>query len=206
MSTTSKIPDPNDPQAWLGRSRGGNLAADPELWQALGGEPGLRAVLEDFYTRVYADERLAPFFTDVGLDWAIDKQFNFLRSIFTGARNYMGNMPRRAHYWMVVSDELFDYREDLLRDCLLRHGLSPDLAERIRDLNEIFRRAIVKDEPMSLHLDGDPLPVDGWEETEMSIGTLCDGCEGAIDAGETAVYHLRTGKTFCSRCRPSTRS
>ncbi len=203
MEVDSKIPDPSDPDAWLGRTRKGRLAPDQGLWEALGQEKGLRAVLTDFYTRVYGDERLAPFFIDVGMDWAIDKQFNFLRSIFTGARNYMGNMPRHAHHWMVISGDLFDYREDLLQACLLEHGLSEELAGRIRGLNETFRRAIVKEEPIPLH-PGDP--VDGWDRMVMPVGTVCDGCQGPIDEGDIAVYHVRTGKTYCRVCRPTAES
>ncbi len=198
---TFSIPDPGDPAAWQGKTRGGRLAPDPELLEALGGRSGLRRILEDFYRRVYADDRLAPFFEGVQISWAIDKQFNFMHSTFTGARNYLGNHPRNAHHWMVISDELFDYREDVMRDCLLSHGVAPEMARRIRDLDEIFRRAIVKDRPNARRVAGVEVPFEGYESTKLTVGTLCDGCAAAIDAGQVAVYHVRTGKTFCADCR-----
>jgi truncated hemoglobin YjbI len=184
-------------------TRGGRLAPDPELWEALGGTEGLRSVLGDFYDRVFADERLAPFFEDVRKEFVIDKQFSFLRSILTGARNYLGNHPRNAHSWMVISADLFDYREDLLETSLIQHGLSQEMAGRIRALDEIFRNAIIKDRPLrSLRQQGQDLPVDDYEMTELGIGDLCSGCGGEIASGTMVSYHVRTGKTYCSTCRP----
>jgi truncated hemoglobin YjbI len=194
------VPDPADPDAWQGKPYGGKLASDLELLEALGGSAGLRRILEDFYRRVYADARLAPFFADVQRSWVTDKQFNFLHAIFTGARNYMGNHPRNAHHWMVISDELFDHREDLLDESMLGQGVAPEMARRVRDLDEIFRRAIVKDKPIARRINGVEMPVEGYESTTLTIGTLCDGCDGPIDTGQVAVYHVRTGKTFCDAC------
>lgn len=180
-------------------ARRGRLAPDPELWQALGGDKGLRRVIDEFYVRVFADDQLAPFFAGVRREFAADKQFSFLRSILTGERNYFGNHPRNAHFWMVISDDLFDYREDLMERCLLEHGLSKDLAGRVRSIDEIFRRAIVKDEPLR---NERAAPAEGFEVARLEVGSLCDACEGEIPEGAMATYHVRTGKTHCSSCRP----
>jgi truncated hemoglobin YjbI len=180
--------------------RRGRLAPDPALWDALGREAGLRQLLETFYARVYADERLAPFFAGVARSWAIDKQFNFLSSVITGARTYFGNHPRRAHHWMVISHELFDHREALLRACALELGVAPEMADRLRRIDEVFRRAIVKTEPRPLRIDGVTLPVDGREETVLDLDTLCDACGAEITAGEPLVYLVRAGQTLCAGC------
>ncbi len=182
--------------------RGGKLAPDPELWEAIGRGDGLRASLEDFYAQVFQDDRLAPFFEGVRKEFVVDKQFSFLRSILTGERNYFGNHPRRAHAWMVISDELFEHREDLLEQTLLRRGLSAHLASRIRSLNEIFRGAIVKDEPLKRIVNGRTIPTEGYESIEIAVGALCDGCQGEVSAGDRVIYHVRTGKTYCLDCAP----
>ena len=41
------------------------LETDPDIWAALENGPKLTRILEDFYTRVYADARLSPFFIGV---------------------------------------------------------------------------------------------------------------------------------------------
>lgn len=186
-----------------GRRRRGPLAPDPEIWSAFHHGPGLREVLEDFYTRVFDNEQLAPFFVHTNKAWAVDKQFSFLRSIFTGEGGYFGMRPRNAHHWMVISDELFDYRESLLEDCLRRYGLPDHLIKRVRALDEVFRKQVVKDEPISLKMHGIEKPAEGYDTLVMPVGTLCDDCGGEVPAGETVTYHVRTGHTYCAVCRPA---
>ena len=196
--TSSKVRDSRLPTA-----RRGRLSPDPELWQALGGAEGLRAVLQDFYAKVFADPRLAPFFEGVRKEFVIDKQFSFLRSILTGSRDYFGNHPRRAHSWMLISDELFDHRENLLEESLLSHGVDRETARRARELDEVFRQAIVKDRPLRRMSRGREVPLERFDVAVLEVGTLCDGCEQELSAGDRVVYHLRTGKTFCIECGPA---
>lgn len=182
------------------RRRKGDLAPDPEMWAALEQGVGLRRVLEDFYAQVYADERLAPFFRFTTRERAIDKQFAFLREIFTGEECYFGDRPYNAHHWMVISDELFDYREELMEQALRRCGLPEPLRRRFRAVDEVFRRQIVKSAPKPRKLRGADLPLEGLGEVVIAMGTLCDGCQGEIAAGSLARYHLRTGQTYCDPC------
>jgi len=172
------------------------------MWAALDEGRGLRAVLEDFYSRVFEDERLLPFFVDTNKDWVIDKQFSFLRSIFTGEEGYFGMRPRNAHHWMVISEELFHYRESLLESCLRRYGLSEELIRRFRTVDEVFRKQIVKDRPLPLVMNGIEKPADGYDTSILGVGTVCDQCGGEVSVGERVTYHLRTGRILCGRCLP----
>lgn len=173
---------------------------DPEMWQALGEGSVLSAVLTDFYSRVYDDHRLSPFFHGVTQQRAIEKQFLFMRQKFTGEKVYFGDRPRNAHHWMVISNELFDYREAIMVDCLRRHGLAEHLVERWRDLENSFRSDIVKEEPWKRRLGDIELPVAGFDEITLDVGALCDSCGHEIDAGVTARYHLRLGTLYCPDC------
>ena len=159
-------------------------------------------VLKDFYSRVYRDERLAPFFHGVTMQRAIEKQYSFLRDLFAGTRDYFGDRPRNAHHWMVISEELFDHREALMEACLRRYGLAEDLIREWRAAEEVFRRQIVKDRPIPRRVQGVDLPLDGYSSAVLSSGGLCDVCEAEIPVGGSATYHVRTGKTYCVRCSP----
>lgn len=170
------------------------------MWAAFEGGAGLSRVLADFYDRVFADERLAPFFRFTTRRRAIEKQYAFLREIFTGEEGYFGDRPYNAHHWMVVSDELFDYREQLMEACLRRAGLAEHLIERFRRVDEVFRKQIVKGAAKPRKLRGESLPLEGFESVTLSSGTLCDGCQDPLDAGREARYHVRTGRTFCPGC------
>ncbi len=173
---------------------------DPEMWQALGEGSVLRAILEDFYSRVYEDPRLSPFFHGVTMKRAIEKQFLFLRQKFTGEKVYFGDRPRNAHHWMVISNELFDYRESIMLDCLRRHGLPEQLVERWRALENSFRSDIVKDKPWNRKIGDIEIPVSGFDEVNLDVGSLCDSCGNEIDAGVTVRYHLRLGNVYCPDC------
>ena len=181
----------------------GDLKPDAEMWEALDRGERLTAILQDFYSLVYEDPRLAPFFDGVTRQRATEKQYSFLRRIFTGEDVYFGDRPNNAHHWMVISDELFDHREALMEDCLRRHGLPEHLIARWRGVEEIFRKVIVKEKPRPRKIRGQELPLDGYGSVAITTGTLCDGCAGEIDAGTLATYHVRTGKIYCASCMPS---
>jgi truncated hemoglobin YjbI len=183
--------------------RRGDLKPRPELWAALDDGKKLLDILIDFYGRVYEDPRLAHFFEGTTKQRAIEKQYSFLRDKFTGEKHYFGDRPRNAHHWMVISDELFDYREDLMEDCLRRAGLSPHLVEQWREVEEVFRPQIVKSKPFGRKVRGVELPVEGYEGLTLDAGSLCDGCETEMNVGEVVRYHVRTGRAYCAECVPA---
>ena len=175
-------------------------APDPELWAALQDGALLAEILPDFYTRVYADPRLSPFFKNVTKQRLIEKQYSFLKRAITGELCYFGERPRNAHHWMVISDELFDYRNELLRQTAREHGLDEAWLRRWEIIEESFRPDIVKDKAWPRVMDGVEMGFDGFGEIVLDEGSLCNSCEQEIHKGESVRYHLRTGETFCASC------
>lgn len=184
----------------VGRRRVGALQPRPDLWEALGNGARLRTILEDFYDRVYRDEKLAPFFHATTREWAIDHQYAFMADILTGSKTFFGDRPRNAHHWMVIDDALFDYREALLEKCLRDHGASAPLVAAWRAIDESFRSHIVKDQPRPRVRRGKSLPLEGYDSIVLDSGGQCDGCATIVDRGSTVWYHLRTGQALCSAC------
>lgn len=177
---------------------------DLELWEALGKGKLLSEVLIDFYGRVYEDPLLSPFFDGVTKQRLIEKQYNFLCQVLTGEDVYFGERPRNAHHWMVISDELFDHRAELMKSCLRRSGLPENLVRRLHAIEEIYREDIVKDKPWKKILFGKEVPVEGFDEMVMDDATLCDSCQQEIPAGAQVQYHVRLGKVYCGPCRQDT--
>ena len=190
------------PQA---RRRRGDLAPNPDLWEALERGPRLRRILEDFYRRVYADTRLSPFFAHTTIEWAIDHQYAFLGEIFSGEKMYFGDRPRNAHHWMVIDDELFDYREAMMERCLRDHGLSDPQVEAWRRVEESFRSHIVKATPFSRKRHGVAVALDGLGTIDLAVGGVCDGCGAEIPMGTTCAYEQRTGRLHCPTCAQALR-
>lgn len=176
------------------------LRPNPALWEALERGPKLRRILRDFYERVYADERLAPFFHATTMEWAVDHQYAFMAQLFSGEKCYFGERPRNAHHWMVISHELFDHREALLERTLRAHGLADEHVAWWRGVDESFRSHIVKDAAFPKVRRGVAQPLEGYERIELPMGGLCDRCEGVVETNATVWYHVRTGRAFCAAC------
>lgn len=176
------------------------FAPDPEMWAALKEGETMGAILTDFYTRVFDDPVLSPYFVGVTRQRLIEKVYSFMRQIFTGEKMYFGDRPRNAHSWMVIPDEVFDYREGLMVECMRRQGLAEPYIQRWRAIEESFRGDIVKAKPFPRVVDGIELPVDGFGETVLDVGALCDSCERVLDPGEHVRYHLRLGHIYCGDC------
>jgi NAD(P)H-flavin reductase/ferredoxin/truncated hemoglobin YjbI len=177
-----------------------SIPSDPELWQALEGGPGLTRILTDFYERVFADPRLAPFFHNVTKERAIQKQYEFLREMFARDCTFFGLRPFNAHHWMVISDELFDYRERLIESCMRRYGLAPHLIRRWLALHEAFRRELVKSDERGLIIDGHERRAEGYSSEALELASVCDGCAGEMPSGSRGRMHRRTGKLYCEGC------
>ena len=123
-----------------------------------------------------------------------------MRQILTGEKIYFGERPRNAHHWMVISDELFDYRENIMVTCLREHGLAEPMVQRFTQVEEFYRKDIVKSKPFPRMMGDVELPLDGFDELVMDVGTLCDSCGREVASGEKVIYHVRIGKIYCSDC------
>jgi len=173
---------------------------DPELWRALAEGTLLMEVLKDFYREVFADPWLGPFFKGVTRQRLVEKQFSFLRAVITGSRDYLGQRPRNAHHWMVVSDELFDYRLNIMRRHLQRHGLPEDMIARWHRFEEHYRTSVVKPAPRPRDVGGQLIDLEGFDEDVLDESTLCDGCGAPIERGTKVRYHRRLGNVMCPGC------
>ena len=188
---------PNDAQTVA------SIAPDPELWQALEQGAGLTAILTDFYDRVFEDARLRPFFHNVTKRRVIEKQYEFLNELFTGNDVYFGLRPFNAHHWMVISDDLFDYREALFEGCIRRYGLPEPMIQRWLAIHERFRADIVKGSPRGIVEDGVERYLERFDSVPLAVGSLCDGCGAEVAEGTIVRYHMRTGLIYCPACQPA---
>ncbi len=170
------------------------------IWDALDQGRVLSLILQEFYTIVYADERLSAFFHNTTRQRSVEKQFLFLRQKFTGEKVYFGDRPRNAHHWMVITDELFDYRKNILLSCILKHELDEKYIQAWLAMEESFRGDIVKSEPWPKVVNGVEMPLNGYEVMVIDEGTICDGCQDAIYSGQMVRYHVRLGLTYCEHC------
>ncbi len=176
--------------------------SDPEMWEAMEGGPRLRRLLEGFYDELYEDPILNPFFHNATKERAVSKQYNFLAEIFTGKKIYFGLKPFNAHHWMVISDEVFDYREEMFERHLRADNLEEHLIRRWCAFQELFRRELVKPSERGLIIHGKEKLLEGFSNETVEIATLCDGCFQEMPVGSSGRMHRRTGQLYCTYCGP----
>lgn len=91
------------------------------------GGPRLRAVIEDFYDRVFADVMIG--FLFVGKDRArlIDKEWELAARMLGADVRYTGKPMREAHARVPILGGHFDRRVQLLRNVLADHAIDAEV-------------------------------------------------------------------------------
>jgi hemoglobin len=87
-----------------------STAAEPEptIYDQIGGEPALTVVVDDFYARVVADQRLSGFFAGTNMDRLKGRQVEFFAAALGGPVPYTGASMRDAHRGRGIRKEDFD--------------------------------------------------------------------------------------------------
>ena len=114
------------------------------LYNDIGGEEILNRVHRRFYEILFEDAWLGKFFTGKNPDVLVMKQTKFMMSCMGGPNEYQWETPAIAHMHMNISNELYDLRQSILKQCILDEGISEALAERWLEVDDSFRRALVK--------------------------------------------------------------
>jgi hemoglobin len=93
------------------------------LYDAIGGEPALAAVVEDFYDRVLKDPDLAGFFAGTNMTKLKGRQVEFFAAALGGPHIYSGATMRQAHQGRGIGQHHFDLVAGHLVDALNAAGV-----------------------------------------------------------------------------------
>jgi hemoglobin len=108
------------------------------LYERLGKEPAIDAVVDEFYKRVLIDSLVSPFFTHVNIKTQSTKQKQFFNHVL-GGKNYYGKSMRRAHKGMGITDEHFDRIVQLLDETMRSVGVKEKDIEEVLEIVETTR-------------------------------------------------------------------
>ena len=176
------------------------LPPDIQLWEKLGGDSVIYAMMQRFYDLVYDDAQLAPFFERVTKERIVGKQFSFLKKHILGEDGFIGEDPHNSHNWMVINDNLFNHRMGLMRQVLQEFAISAELAAQFEAYEEQFRVDIVKSQPWPKEINGQLVDTEQYEECLLEEATVCDYCHAEIPANIMVKFHKRIGKLACKDC------
>lgn len=94
------------------------------LYDTIGGEPALVAVVDDFYDRVVKDPDLAGFFAGTNMIKLKGRQVEFFAAALGGPCIYSGATMRQAHQGRGIGQHHFDLVAGHLVDALNAAGVS----------------------------------------------------------------------------------
>lgn len=114
------------------------------LYERLGGMPTYTKVHKIFYDKVYAHPWLSKYFTHRPRDVLESQQSKFMSQLMGGPKIYGGQTPKSAHQHILVSEELFDLRAQLLSDSIKEAGVSDQLRQEWLAADATFKRIVVK--------------------------------------------------------------
>jgi hemoglobin len=100
-------------------------APETSIYQAIGGDAALVAVVDDFYVRVLADPKLSGFFAGINMNRLKGMQVEFFASALGGPMPYAGRSMVEAHAGRGISMEHFNMVAGHLSDALAAAGV-PD--------------------------------------------------------------------------------
>ena len=113
------------------------------IYDSIGGAPAVRAAVDDFYARVLADRRLAPFFARTDLERLKTHQRAFIAAAIGGPEIFAGRDMALAHAGLGIGDGDFDAVVTHLAGTLTELGAPEDTIGQIASALAPLRDEIV---------------------------------------------------------------
>jgi hemoglobin len=115
------------------------------LFASLGGAAVLRAAVDHFYDRVFADAELAPFFAATDRSTQREHQYEFLAAALGGPHAYRGRSLRAAHRGRGITAAHFARVAGHLQAALLAAGVPAEVVRAIVATAATLQPEIVDD-------------------------------------------------------------
>lgn len=120
-----------------------STATEPSIYDAIGGEPALVAVVDDFYERVLGDPELAEFFAGANMTKLKGRQVEFFSVALGGPHTYSGATMRQVHQGRGIAQKHFDLVAGHLVAALGAVGVPDEIIDQIIGLIAPLARDIV---------------------------------------------------------------
>ncbi len=118
---------------------------DPALYDRIGGD-SLRAVITEFYRRVFDDVMIGFMFQGKDRQHLIDREWELVAALL-GAPGvtYTGRPMRTAHAQHTIFGGHFERRLQILRETLREHGVDPEVQRAWIEHTQSLRAQITRD-------------------------------------------------------------
>lgn len=124
-----------------------NIAAESgqhTLFARLGGEAGLKRIIDLLYERILADDYLGEYFMDVDIDRLKTSQLGFLRKLFGDSEGVYNGAPlQAAHKGQLVTEQAFDMFIDLFVGAAAEIGVDSASQDDARGALRALRARVI---------------------------------------------------------------
>lgn len=114
------------------------------IYDEIGGEPALTAVVDAFYERLVADPDLMSYFDGRDMRRLKAHQRALVTVALGGTEEYTGRMMQPAHAGMAITHEAFDKVLEHLEAVLLGAGVAPVTAAKVLAILQPLRTDVVE--------------------------------------------------------------
>ena len=125
----------------------------PSMFEELGGESALRAVISGFVARVFADPMIGFFFRNSGRKRIEELEYQHAAEFLGAAIVYRGRPLDEAHRAHPIMGGQFARRMQILREVLDEHGVPSGIRDAWLAHNESLRQLITRDAGSACDLD-----------------------------------------------------
>lgn len=119
------------------------------IFDRLGGDAGVAALLEELYSRALKDPLLKPFLENVNIDQLKAQQFRFISQAIGGPHQYHNRSLVQAHAHLQIEQRHFDAFVGHLRGALQGIGADDDVSAAFMAQVEPLSSVIVNYPPES---------------------------------------------------------
>jgi truncated hemoglobin YjbI len=114
------------------------------LYDEMGGEPALRAVLRTLYDQLFDDVMIGFLFAGKDKEQLIEHQLWFTARFLGGPSRYRGRSLPDAHAALPMLPGHFERRHHLLRQVLARHDVPARVAEEWLRVDASLKTAVLR--------------------------------------------------------------
>ncbi len=114
-------------------------------FEKMGGRASLTIINKIFYDKVYKHPWLKQFFEQIPQQHIEDQQIDFMQKVLGGENLYVGKAPPAAHMHIMINEEIFQVRKQLLEEAFAEAKADPELVKKWLALDDSFKRVIFKD-------------------------------------------------------------
>ena len=114
------------------------------LYDEIGGDAAIAAVVSEFWHRLSSDDSLAPWFSAIDSRKLRGHLRAYLTVAFDGPEKYEGRSMRHSHAGLEVTGAAFDRLLALLGESFLAFGTIPETITRVDARLNLLRPVIVE--------------------------------------------------------------